>query len=247
MQVVILAGGLGTRIRPLSGDRPKALIPIHGIPFIEYQLFWLAQQGIRQVVLLIGYRADMIRSVVGDGRQFGLCVTYADEGEQLRGTAGALRYAADLDILDAGFLVLYGDSYLPTDIMPVWAAYENGRRPIMTVLQNRGRWDKSNVRYHSGRPIFYDKHCPDPAAAGMDYIDYGLIVLPRNLITSAVPTGGAADLADVLGAASRHGLIDGFEVSERFYEIGSPQGVRDFEAFIAEHPQLVSVLKRGDG
>jgi NDP-sugar pyrophosphorylase family protein len=247
MQVVILAGGLGTRIRSLSGDRPKALIPIRGIPFIEYQLFWLAQQGVRQVVLSIGYRADMIRSVIGHGQQFGLRVTYADEGDQRRGTAGALRYAADLALLDASFLVLYGDSYLPIDIVPVWAASDKGRRPIMTVLQNQGKWDKSNVRYHSGRPILYDKLCPDPSGAGMEYIDYGLSVLPRDLITSAVPMGGAADLADVLGAASVRGLIDGFEVSERFYEIGSPQGVRDFEAFVDQHPQLVPVLRRSDG
>src|ERR1700722_12571388 len=100
MQVVILAGGLGTRIKSLTGDRPKALIPIHGKPFIEYQLSWLARQGVGRVVLSIGYRSDMIHSVVGDGRQFGLHVAYADEGGRLRGTAGALRYAADLALLD---------------------------------------------------------------------------------------------------------------------------------------------------
>src|SRR4051812_7732606 len=141
MQCVLLAGGLGTRIRSRGGDIPKALIEVHGRPFISYQLHWLAQQGVRDVVVSVGYRGELISRAIGDGRKFGLSVTYADEGDRLRGTGGALRMIADLGFLAASFFLLYGDSYLPIDLSPVWRTSDNGRVPTMTVLRNSGRWD----------------------------------------------------------------------------------------------------------
>ena len=118
MQCIILAGGKGTRIRERSGDLPKALIPVLGKPFIFYQLAWLARQAVTKVVLSLGYRGNMIKAAVGDGSRFGLSVVYADEGDALRGTGGALRLIADLGLLESGFFVLYGDSFLPVDLAP---------------------------------------------------------------------------------------------------------------------------------
>ena len=99
MQCVILAGGLGTRIRNRSGILPKALIPVLGKPFIFYQLEWLVRQKVDRVVISVGHRGDMIAKSVRDGSQFGLQICYADEGEKLRGTGGALRGIADLGLL----------------------------------------------------------------------------------------------------------------------------------------------------
>jgi NDP-sugar pyrophosphorylase family protein len=232
MQCVILAGGLGTRMRERSGDLPKAVIPVLGKPFIFYQLEWLARQSVREVVVSIGYRGKLITEVVGDGSRFGLAVVYADEGDFLRGTGGAVRFIADLGLLDPGFFLLYGDSYLPIDLPPVWEASDNGRIPVMTVMRNEGRWDRSNVIFRDGKLVLYDKSAVDPAALGMEYIDYGLLVLTRGVVEDGIAPGATADLAGLLNRLSREGRLKGCEVFRRFYEIGSPQGLDDFEAYL---------------
>jgi MurNAc alpha-1-phosphate uridylyltransferase len=232
MQCVILAGGIGTRIRERSGDMPKALIPVLGKPFIFYQLAWLACQAVTRVVLSIGYRGSMIQSAVGNGSQFGLSVAYADEGDALRGTGGALRFIADLGLLEPGFFVLYGDSFLPIDLAPMWRVSEKGRACTMAVLRNRGRWDKSNVVFKDGKIVLYDKFASDQDAADMEYIDYGISVLTRDVILGEIHSDEVADLAKLLNCLSIQGRLKGHEVFERFYEIGSPQGLDDFEAYI---------------
>ena len=234
MQCVILAGGLGTRIRGRSGDLPKALIPVRGKPFVFYQLEWLARQDVHQVVLSVGYRGDLISAAVGDGSRFGLSVTYADEGETLRGTGGALRYIADIGMLEPGFFVLYGDSYLPIDLTPVWHTSEGGRICTMTVLHNAGKWDASNVLIRDQALVLYDKAVADPASIGMQYIDYGLSVLTRLAIIDGIAAEKVVDLAELLKKLSVAGRLKAHEVFQRFYEIGSPQGLDDFVAYIAK-------------
>jgi NDP-sugar pyrophosphorylase family protein len=232
MQCIILAGGMGTRIRERSGDLPKALIPVLGKPFIFYQLAWLARQAVTRVVLSLGYRGSRIKSAVGDGSQFGLSVAYADEGDALRGTGGALRFIADLELLESSFFVLYGDSFLPIDLARMWRVSKDGRACTMAVLRNLGRWDKSNVVFKDGNILLYDKFANEAAAAAMEYIDYGISVLTRDVIRSGIPSGEVFDLAKLLNRLSLQRRLKGHEVLERFYEIGSPQGLDDFEAYI---------------
>ena len=237
MQCVILAGGRATRMRPLTETLPKALIPIGGMPFVDHQLAWMAGHGVTRVVLSIGYRGDMLRDHVGDGRRFGLDVRFVDEGTTLRGTAGALRLALDRGALDEGFLVTYGDSFLPVDFADVWRHFAAGAAPaLMTVFRNAGRWDTSNAIYRAGRVELYDKHHRTRPAADFDYIDYGLSALRRSVIERLVPAprtpDDKADLADLFHALSRGGELGGLEITERFFEIGSPGGLEDFEQWI---------------
>jgi NDP-sugar pyrophosphorylase family protein len=239
MQCLILAGGLGTRMRAVAPAMPKALLPIRGRPFIRYQLDWLAAHGIDRVVVSIGHRGDMIRAALA-GAACGVALVYSDEGEDLRGTGGAVRFAIDQGLLDPGFLLLYGDSYLPIDPRPLWAASGEGRHPTMAVLKNDGRWDRSNVVFRGGMVALYDKTHPDPAAAGIAYIDYGLSVLTREAVCAHVAQGGKADLGAVFAAESRAGRLRGYEVFERFYEIGSPQGLADLTAYLDERARLGS-------
>src|ERR1700733_2234592 len=105
MQCVILAGGLATRMRPLTETIPKAMIPVGGAPFIDHQLTWLSRHGVDQVVLSIGYRGRLLAEHVGDGARFGLRVRVVDEGENLQGTAGALRLADEQGALAETFLL----------------------------------------------------------------------------------------------------------------------------------------------
>jgi NDP-sugar pyrophosphorylase family protein len=232
MQCVVLAGGLGTRMRAITGELPKALVPVAGRPFVDHQLAWLAREGVRDVVLCVGYGGKLLRDFVGDGSRWGVAVAYVDEGDDLRGTGGALRLALDEGALAEAFSVLYGDSYLPISLAPVWAAFRAGGAPaLMTVLRNDGRWDESNARYEDGRVTLYAKGRARDVA-GLDWIDYGFSVLTAPIVAERIPRGRPADLADLYGQLSREGLLAGCEVGERFYEVGSPQGLRDLEGHL---------------
>jgi NDP-sugar pyrophosphorylase family protein len=237
IQCVILAGGLATRMRPLTEEIPKALIPAAGRPFIDHQLGWLGRHGVTHVVLSIGYRGDLLRAHVGDGSRFGLRVSYVDEGTELRGTAGALRLARDQGVLDDAFLVTYGDSFLPVDFAAVWNQFRaSGQPAMMTVFRNEGRWDSSNVIFDGGRVVLYDKDHRTRPAADFAFIDYGLSALERRLVDSDIPALGKADLADLMHALSVQGALAGLEVFERFHEIGSSEGLEEFTRWIARLP-----------
>jgi len=228
--VAILAGGLATRLRPLTQEIPKALIEVAGKPFIHLQLDYLARQGIANVVLCIGYRGEQIESAVGDGREFGLTVNYSHDGPVLLGTGGALKRA--LSKLGGRFFVLYGDSYLPCDFHAVQQAFLTRSKPaLMTVLRNENRWDKSNVLFRDGQVVEYNKRAPRPE---MTYIDYGLGILSAAAL-DPYPQDQAFDLADVYHKISIAGQLAGFEVgvNERFYEIGSAQGLKEAEAYFS--------------
>jgi MurNAc alpha-1-phosphate uridylyltransferase len=225
MQCVILAGGLGTRMRPLTETCPKTLLPARGRPFAWHQLHWLAAQGITEVVYSIGHQGDMIQRYWAEEPSPVPSIRYVDEGEQLRGTAGALRLAREQGVLDERFFVIYGDSFLPAQFGPIWRAFQDSNQPaLMTVLRNEGRWDRSNVIYEPGRVMLYNK----AAAPGMQYIDYGLSCFRRDVFDHPTPS----DLAIVFHDLSLQGRLAGFEVHQRFYEIGSPAGLRDFEQYL---------------
>jgi len=238
LQCVVLAGGIGTRMRPQTEEAPKALLPVLGRPFADWQLELLAKQGIERVLYSVGYRGEMIRDHVGDGSRWGLEVKYVDEGHKLRGTGGALHLAFHLGELEEAFFVLYGDSYLPVDFGAVERAWEQTPLPaLMTVFRNDGQWDASNAIYDDGRVVLYDKDRPADRVEEMHWIDYGLSILTRNVVGERVPPNGVSDLADLMRDLSREGKLAGYEVSERFYEAGSPEGLRDLEQYLSRSDQ----------
>ena len=226
LPVAILAGGLATRLRPITEKIPKSLVDVAGEPFIVRQLDYLFRQEIRDVVLCIGYLGEMIEAVVGDGSRFGLRVSYSIDGPILLGTGGALRRAAPL--LGGAFFVLYGDSYLPIDYDAIETEFLASRQPaLMTVLDNRDRWDKSNVLFVDGRLEEYNKKAPGP---DFHHIDYGLSIVRREII-EGYPTNEAFDLATVYHTLSLDKRLHGYEVFKRFYEIGSPGGLKEANEF----------------
>jgi N-acetyl-alpha-D-muramate 1-phosphate uridylyltransferase len=229
LPVAILAGGLATRLLPLTEKVPKALLPIHGEPFIAHQLRLLAAAGVKRVVLCVGYLGELIQEFVGDGSRFRLTADFSFDGPTLRGTAGAIQQA--LPQLGPEFFVLYGDSYLPCDYRAVQAAYRaSGKEALMTVFRNDGQWDTSNVDYSGGRIWAYDKKNPTSC---MHYIDYGLGIFHDSAFAAKVGCQ-AHDLADIYRDLLACGALAGFEMHERFYEIGSATGLKEFSDYLAK-------------
>ena len=214
---------------------PKALLPVAGHPFADWQLRWLERQGVTEVVLSTGHLGSMVRDFVGDGRRWGLTVAYAEEGDRLRGTGGAVRLASALGLLDERFFVLYGDSYLPIDFSAVEQSFVAAGLPaLMTVYDNSGRFDKSNAVLEGSRVVRYEKGLAEPPPE-MHYIDYGLSVLERRVVDELVPAGSVADLATVYGTLAARGQMAAAVVTERFYEVGSTGGLADLEAHLSGH------------
>jgi NDP-sugar pyrophosphorylase family protein len=243
--VAVLAGGLATRLRPLTERIPKALIEVAGEPFVFRQLRLLRRESIEQVVLCVGHLGDKIKDAVGDGRAFGLDVAYSFDGDRLLGTGGALRRA--LPQLGATFFVLYGDSYLDIAYAAVLDRFRrSGKTGLMTVYRNRGRFDISNVLFDGKSVVRYDKRAPTP---DMEYIDYGLGILSAEAL-AARPSDVAFDLADVYAQLAAAGQLAGCEAERRFYEIGSAQGLAETEAFLRsgnERERLYARLFRRGG
>jgi len=227
LPVAILAGGLATRLRPITEKIPKALVEAAGKPFLFHQLDWLQRQKVDRVVLCVGYLGEMIREKVGSGEGWKIDVQYSFDGPKLLGTGGALKKA--LPLLGKEFFVFYGDSFLPIDFLPVQETFQaSGKPALMTFLKNQGRWDKSNVQASGGRLIAYNKRQPTPT---MKHIDYGLGVVAERAF-AGWEARESFDLADVYQTLAQKGDLAGHEVIHRFYEIGSKEGLEEAEKFL---------------
>lgn len=228
LPVAVLAGGLATRLRPVTETIPKSLVEVAGRPFAEHQLDWLRSQGINRVVFCVAYRGEMIREALGNGARWELSIDYVFDGQPLLGTGGALKRA--LPALGDAFFVLYGDSLLTCDLAAIEQAFlASGRAGLMTVVRNDDLWDRSNVQFEEGRLLRYDKAHRTP---DMRHIDYGLGVLTARSL-ARFPPDRPFDLAPVYQQLLAAGDLSALEVADRFYEIGSPEGLEETRAFLA--------------
>jgi NDP-sugar pyrophosphorylase family protein len=227
LPVAILAGGLATRLRPLTERIPKSLVDVAGRPFVEHQLELLRRHGITRVVLCIGFLGEMVQAALGADYR-GMSMHYVFDGPSLLGTGGALKQARPL--LGEAFLVLYGDSYLECDYAAVEQTFlESGKSGLMTVLHNANQWDRSNVLFAEGQILRYDKRRPSP---DMQHIDYGLGALRVQALT-AYPDDRPLDLATVYQDLVHQGQLAGYVVTQRFYEIGSPGGLEETRRYLS--------------
>jgi MurNAc alpha-1-phosphate uridylyltransferase len=228
MQVAILAGGLATRLKPLTDELPKSLVTIEGRTFLEYQLEFLKAGGVTNIVLCIGYLGEQIERYCGDGSRFGVNIKYSHEGTTLLGTAGALKKAENL--LEDEFFVMYGDSYLFLDFTTLMCYFKNQNKlALMTVYRNRGRYDKSNTMVAGNLVRRYSKQA---ATGAMEYIDYGANIL-RKPALEPVPAARPCSLEALFTALIEREELLAYEVKERFYQIGSPEGLADFRRYIS--------------
>ena len=232
LQVVVLMGGLGTRLKEYTKETPKPLVDVGGKPFFDYELMLLKHYGFRRFLFLTGYREDMIRRHYGDGSDLGISISYCSDGEELLGTGGAVRRAWDL--LEDDFIVVYSDSFMDIDYEETVFRYlkgkEEGKRALMTVLRNNNRFDKSNVVLKDGEILLYDKK---NMTGEMEYIDYGVCVYEKSLFED-YEYGVKFDIADLQNRLSLEEKLAAHVVNKRFYEIGSPAALAEFREYITE-------------
>jgi NDP-sugar pyrophosphorylase family protein len=224
--LALLAGGLATRLGTIARNMPKALIDVAGKPFIDRQMELLHRNGIRHVIICLGHLGGQIRDHLGDGTKLGMQLEYSEDGPRPLGTGGAVRAA--LDRLGEIFWVMYGDSYLDIDYRAILSHFDrSGADALMTVLRNDNRWDRSNVQFSDGRLLRYDKAHP---TADMNFIDYGAALLRRRAMADR-PADQPFDLADLYSRLVAQGRMIGYEVTRRFYEIGTAAALEETRAY----------------
>lgn len=227
LPVALLAGGLATRLRPITEKVPKLLVEVAGEPFFSHQIRLLKKAGLTRLVLCVGYLGEKIVELYGDGSKWGMHIEYSFDGPKLLGTGGALIQA--LPKLGDAFYMLYGDSYLPVDYAAVGDFFlRSGKLGLMTVYENHERYDASNVWFEGGTLKVYDKKNKVPQ---MKHIDYGLGLF-RAAAFDGYPRDAVVDLATVQTDLCRRGELAGYEISERFYEIGSHSGLGELDQLL---------------
>jgi N-acetyl-alpha-D-muramate 1-phosphate uridylyltransferase len=235
MQVVVLAGGLATRMLPMTERIPKVLLPIAGRPFLDWLIDRLVIGGATELLLCIGHLGDRVVDHVGDGRAYAIPIHFSEDGPTPLGTAGSIAAASAL--LQEEFIVTYGDSYLPIDLRTPLEMLQNHREAdaALVVWKNDNHLEPSNVAVEGDDVIRYDKTRSEQGAT-LDHIDFGAIAVRRASL-DALPIERPIGL-DVLQRewASRRKLV-ACRVNERFYEIGSPAGFADLETYLAQCAQ----------
>jgi NDP-sugar pyrophosphorylase family protein len=239
MQCVILAGGLGTRLWPLTRTVPKPMVPVAGVPYLEHQLRLLKSQSISDVVMLTGYLGEQIEEYFGDGSRLGMSIQYSREQQPL-GTAGALRDASPF--LAQSFLLLYGDSYLPIHYP---AAHErllaSGAQGLMVVYDNQlgDTLVKNNVDVDdAGYVTVYEKESPRT----LPYVEAGVLSFQKSCL-NLIPSEGTISLEkEIFPALIARRQLAAFITSQRFYDIGTPERLQAIESYVAHdyYPDTIS-------
>ena len=227
LPIAVLLGGFATRLGELTKEKPKALIKIGGTPFIDFQLNLLKKNGYKKIVFCVSYKSKQIQDYIGDGSKFGLNVQYSFDGGTQLGTGGAIQNA--LGLLGEEFAVIYGDSYLPIKFAQVERFFKSSSAlAVMAVYKNEDKFDVSNVKFKTKYQIEYSKSYQ---SADMSYIDYGITYF-RATAFEQNRLGTSYDLAELCQNLSKQNNIEGFEVHDRFYEIGSTNGIKEFSNYL---------------
>jgi len=225
-QIVIIAGGIGSRLGKLTQKTPKSLIKIDKKPFIYYQLNQLSKQGFKKVLICVGYLGNKIKKYVGNGEKFNLNIKYSHESKKLLGTAGCIRKA--VSSLEENFFVIYGDAYLPVNFKDIQRDFTKQKaKALITVYKNNNKFDSSNA-YFKGKNIFYKKNCRNTK---MNFIDYGVSVFSTDIFAdSKLKT--LSDLSDLFTMLSKKKKLKHHVVKKRFYEIGSNAGLKETKNYL---------------
>jgi NDP-sugar pyrophosphorylase family protein len=236
LQAVILAGGLGTRLRPFTEHIPKAMVPVRGKPFLEHQILLLKSQGIEEILLLVGYRADQIKEFFGDGSKYSVRISYSHE-ETPRGTGGALKLAQPK--LRSDFLLLNGDTFLPMKYQDAIDCFLGFRSSgLVVVYKNDGFLSKDNLAVSSEMQVIDS----DPKCPHLTHINAGVMIL-SNKVLDIIPEVQTYSLENELfpKLIVRKSLW-AYETHIRYYDMGTHDGLKRLEDFldpaVSLHPEV---------
>ncbi len=228
--IVILAGGLATRLRPITEKIPKSLIEINGEPFVYHQLELLEKKGFKNIHFCLGFLGEQVEKVVKESEYFKrLSISFSYDGNTLLGTGGTIRKI--INQLPEYFFVTYGDSYLDIDFNDIQEIFESKKQnynSLMTVYKNKDLFDTSNVIFANGLIGLYSKIRKD---SRMAHIDYGIGIL-SNKSMDIYDNNIIFDLGELYENLSLKRELYGYEVFQRFYEIGSLQGIEDLSNYL---------------
>lgn len=233
MQAVILAGGAGTRLRPLTLDTPKPMIDINGKPFLSYVIEELRKYGIKDVLLCVGYLAEKFKGFFGEGEKFGVSIKYSVE-KDFFGTAGALKLAEDL--LNEDFFVLNGDTYLEADYADIYRSFKkSGKLGLMAVYDNREKIAEANTAIdEKGMVSAYGKReqlkkgdqviaISVEKGGQYKYVDAGVYVFKKDIL-EFIERGKFSSLeGDVYPELIRMKELGAYVTSQRYYDLGTPE------------------------
>ena len=227
MQCVILAGGLATRLRPLTEKIPKPLVPINGRPFIHHQLKLLKSYGIANILILTGYLGKQIEDYLGDGSKLGLGINYSYEENPL-GTGGSLKNAETM--LKEAFLIVNGDTYLNLDYKElIDYFYKRDKIGVMTVYSDSEKIAPNNVKIDETNLVMgYNKK--DDAT--MDCVDSGVMVFKKKIINFIEPGRKISLEEDIFSRLIENKELVAYPVKQRFYDIGTFEGLKLLEGIL---------------
>ena len=223
MQMVILCGGLATRLDDLAKNIPKSMIELEGKPFLEYQIENLKKHSIKDIVLCVGHLSEKIESYFGDGTQFGVNIKYSHDGDKPLGPIGAVKNAEDL--LDDVFFIMYGDSYLSVDFQRAYSFFtQNNKLGLMVVYKNHDKYYKSNLTVENNMVVGYGEN-------DTIYIDYGASILRKESLNT-VPRNTMYSTGEFFSDLIKKHELLAFEAEKRFYHIGNLEALEEFRGFI---------------
>lgn len=226
MQIVILCGGLGTRLGEISKKIPKSMVRINNKPFLEYQIKQLKKNGVKDIVLCVGHLSEEIINYFGEGKKLGVKITYSNDGEKQLGPIGALKNAESK--LEDIFFTLYGDSYIFVDYNNVYKSFlKKNTLAMMTVYQNRDKYDKSNLVVKKGMVKKYN----NKKTKDMIYIDYGVSIFKKKTL-QLIPENTFFSTNQLYSKLVENNELAAYEVNKRFYHIGTPKALQEFKNYI---------------
>jgi len=233
-QAVILAGGRGERMRPLTDIRPKPMIEVCGRPFLEHQLLMLREQGFRRVLLLLGYLPEVVRDYFGDGSKWGMQIDYSITAVE-DNTGRRIKLAEQK--LEDSFLLVYCDNYWPMQMDRMWRRFvEAGAPAMLTVYANKDKYTKHTLKLdEAGFVTVYDKTHKTPDLQGTE-ISFAIL---RKELVGLLPDTNVSLEETLFPVLIRDRQLAAYVTQHRYYSIGDTPRLPITEAFLSRRPVII--------
>ncbi len=225
-QILILCGGLSTRIKKLTKKLPKSLLKFNNIPFLFFQLEWINKNGIKNVVLLTGYLETEIKKILKD-KYKNLKITFVRDGKNLRGTAGAVLNAKKFLYKD--FILINGDTFPLINLKKLYSFYiKNKKISTVVVRKNDKKYLQSNIKIFKKNIVYYEKNLKNNS----NYIDYGIQIFNRKDFLNAIQNTNYQMMDNIYIQLIQKKKLYCFKTTKKFFEIGSYKGIKDFKNYL---------------